>query len=176
MRSDLKTAYESVVRVHQHVYGTLQQVRSESVQANDMTELVDMSYVCREIDRFLDDMGKEVRKLQALVDRIVCLKYIQDTDLGDESIQTEYCSAKPDIRSGVRFPEKDSPEYAQLLAYIGVPEGLRDMVRLSYQKMSDLVSDLEARGLPLPEGLRCENTFNDFRLHIRKKKGILDNG
>ena len=169
--AELRQAYLQAKFLHDKLY-ILYQNKGKEVNANtDVKDMANMSFLLREIDKMLDQIGKDTRKLKKAIDMVACLKWAKDPE-GPPKIQTEYCTATPDIKDGVRMPtDRSSPEYKALLSALGIDPDLSNFVKISYKEMQLLADKLGEEGRPLPGGL-LPTTYQTYELNIRARSGI----
>lgn len=188
MFNELKYAFEVARFAHEEIYKSLQAARSVA-QGVELEELVDIAYACREINKFVESLDKEVRGLDKFVERIGCLKWLQMVD-GPDNIQTEYATATPDMRTCAKIPsvEADPAGYHKLMDYLGIDPVLRDagdietehgkesteVVRVHWPGFQTLVNRLNREGFQLPEGINPAANYTDYKFRIRGRKKIND--
>jgi len=136
--------------------------------------LADMAICLREISRLADDVRKESNSLREQMERIACARWVQAhlNDPGNaDPIRGELAIGTPDVKQMVSLPRRDTPEYQQLMGYLGVPAQLlkADLVRPHWPGFTDYVTKLAEEGKPLPPGIPKGKVYSVYRLALRKR-------
>ncbi len=188
MLPELKFAYEIARWAHEEIYKQLQVART-TAPVEDLPEMVDIVYACREIGKFVDDLQKESRGLDKFVSRLACLKWLKMVD-SPHNIKTEYATATPDMRICAGIPDfRHTPDaYNKLMDYLGIDPVLRDsgdidsphgtesteVVRIHWPGFQSLVNRLTTEGYSLPDGIDPSKNYTDYKLGMRGRKKISD--
>lgn len=169
---------ETIEREYQCIYETILECRAAAVkQTNE--EVVDACYVLKRMSKFCDDLRKEMNRIRESLERIVCLRWIQESlsqDISDVelTIYGKLASAVPTIKTMTSLPNKDkNPEaYVKFMKKIGVSsvalsEGL---TKLHWPSVVGYLTSLTEKGEPLPEGLDSSSSYQLYSLVMRKVK------
>ncbi len=141
-----------------------------------MPDLVDMGLLCREMEVFFDEMRKEVKSRKELIGKLMAMYVAQqslnDTEKLEVTIKGELGTGTPDVKLQPKIPEPGSPEFMDLMEYFGLPRnrlaGIEDCMRLSFNGMRDLVTDLAEKGIPMPPGV--VKTWPIYTTRFRRRK------
>lgn len=186
MQERAKELYRKTFNYFMDVYQEIQNYRADAKRLNSIEDQADLAYVVREIEKLLDDVRKEIGKLERQSHMLTSVLYLKSPDSVEIAtslnstlwIETEYCKAKPTIQKSPIIPKlKNEPaEYIKMMAYFGVGPDIAelDIVRVHWPNLKIHINDLLKVGKPTPPGINPEAMFTDYTLQIRKKKGILE--
>lgn len=174
---------------HEEVYKLLREHQA-MIPSESVKELTDAAYAYREMEKYIDDIRKEVKATRERCEKTAALIHLRDLGVTSDKIETEYCSARINTRQMSSIPtfERKPEEYNKLMDFLGVDHNLRDqgkiltdqgeieteVVKVNWQGFTDLLTRLAANGFPLPDGIDTKATFIEYSLHIRKRKGVLE--
>jgi len=180
---EARAMHESLVTADAELRRLINQTPCRETQA-------DTAYALRETSKFADDVRKRCDELSALAQRLACVLSVAEQNTS--TIRTERCSATLDIKSIATIPKQSThPEqFAQLMEYLGVArhlwevpneaeveeesERMHAIVKPHFPGLVQHLNRMMAEGKPLPPGLDLDKTYNDYRLIIRKKKGVTE--
>lgn len=172
--------YSKTLQFYIAVYQDIQGYREETSRLNSIQDQADLAYVVREIEKLLDDIRKEVGKLERQSHMLSAVLWLKDPTQLNENlwIETDYCKAKPKIEKSPVLPKfKSEPEeYAKMMRFFGVKEEHipLDILRVHWKNMKEFINGRLVEGYSTPPGIDPDKLFTDYTLSIRKKKGILD--
>ncbi len=173
MKEVVRKVYAEARAAHERCYRQIMDAQRALVAEGDLRELGDAVFALKKSEDLLEDARKECGKLKSLVEKITCVRWLNQGD--HDPIRTEYCTASPDIKQTVSVPSKDSPEYKALLTHFGIPEGAPFAPH--WPSLMKQVSANLAAGQPIPAG--CDpNKMIEVCVVRTLKKGrpILDEG
>lgn len=162
---------------HAETYKLILQLRE---QANGISneDIVDISFALRSLSELHDDIRKELNSAREFIGKIACIRWIQESvNLTPEemalSIHGEYAKGIPKVMTMASLPrEKTNPEdYLKFMKRIGVfGQALkRGLVKVSWPAVTEYITDLTAKGKPLPPGIDPDKTYTLYNLRIVKK-------
>lgn len=177
---------------HREIYQTLATVKQSVNGESSCEDLVDIAIALRESEKHLDDIRKETSKFLENVERLVCLRYLEDASrvMTGEPIRTDLVTATPVMKVCAKIPtfEKSPDTYAALMTYLGIDPCLWDkgiqltelgeehteVVRVHWPGFQSLITRLKANGLQLPDGIDPNATYTQFSLRMVKKGPLLN--
>lgn len=170
--------YRRAKSSHADLYRHLIYVR-DNLKDLTQEDLVDIALVLRSISALADDIRKECNGIKELVERVVCLRWVQAT-LNDpgapDAIRGELATGTPDVRQMASLPRPNSdPEgYEKLMRSIGaITAARKDLVRPHWPGLTEWITRLAKKGKQLPKGIDPNKTYPLYRLFpLRRKKGI----
>lgn len=168
-------AYKKAQAAHAEIYTLLKQLREFTESCSDAHEHADTAIAMREIAKFMNDSRKDATVLKELAEKIGCAIWIRDGK--SEPIRTDYVTASPDVTMITSLPKRGTPEYGEMMKFMGVPEELwceeSDAVRAHWPGFVKLMSDRLAAGKPLPPGVRTDKTYPRYEFKpLRSKKKV----
>lgn len=164
MLSDL---LEEARDLHSRVYEVMAE-EGQRMKKGGMTdeELVDFGFLCREFERLLDDWRKDAKARQEFAGKLICQRLIKDSVNDEEpetTMQGTLARAEIDMKVIARVPEPGSDAFKKLLQSAGVPESAvtsdDGVLKLSFGKLSKMVTSRATSGQPLPPGLETYHKF-----------------
>lgn len=179
------------VTAHREIYNALATVKQSVTSESSCEDLADFAVALREAETHLEDIRKEVTGYMQNVERLACLRYLEDASrvMKGEPIRTAMVTATPDMKVCASIPtfEKQPAQYAEMMTYLGIDECLWDkgkyltdlgeehteVVRVHWPGFQCLNTRLKAQGLPLPAGIDPNATYTQFALRMRKKGSLL---
>lgn len=151
---------------------------TKRVQARELDReaLVDVSWALHEIAEMADNARKECVKLGTLTQKasvaIWAIEAAADPE-AEARVVGRIAQALPREGLGANVPERDSPEWKQLMDYMGVPEPMRGMVRIKWPTFCDHIDELAGQGKQPPPGVPGSSTYPRYYLtRLRLKKGV----
>ncbi len=148
---------------------------AEQVKAGDLdkADMCDIGFFARELIEQIEDTRKDIKAMKALVDKIACIKVMQETlqdPSKEQSMKGEFSSGRPHYKKIVTLPKKDSPEYQKMLDYFGVSEiGQKlGVASISWKRVCDFVSERAESGKTIPDFL--PKVFDEFTVIHRRKQ------
>lgn len=173
MKQLVKT-YDDLKKLYTEAYATLILERGEIETCSDLELLADKVYALREISRLADDLRKEAFSLMETASKIACVLWTAHSD--GEPIRTKLCTATPKITQGAYIPKKsrNPKEYAELMAYLGIPNDVADneTVRVHWPSFCALLTEKSEKGEPLPDGIDTTKLYTKYSLTIRSKRPL----
>lgn len=170
MREKLVELYKLLRSTHAQAYVALQPERALAQKTVDLKELADSAFALREIQALAKDIEKEARLAKEVYEKIACVVLLETTN--DECIRTEYCHAKPLLKTMRSVPKKGTPEYVEFCDAIGItPFAVEhDTARPHWPGLVEYVTECDRAGLNPPKGMG-KDPYHVFSLTIRKKPG-----
>jgi hypothetical protein len=172
MKNDIKVLYDDIQALWHKVSQVCFEFQNVVAQI-PREELVDCGYFMREMRNACDDMRKNCDAKQQVAGRYLAAQAgaaaMQDIDL---KLEGEYATAVPDIIIKPRLPRRGSPEYMELLDWIGVSREVasRNLLNFSFTEMAKIVTERLSRGENPPPGIMATHT--DAVVVFRKKRGV----
>ena len=135
-------------------------------------ELCDIGFLCRELVSQFKEIRKDVGAVKVLVDKIICIKNMQETLMDptkSDVIQGELCSGIPHYRKSVTLPKKDSQEYIDMLKHFGITDTGIDIgvAKVSWKQVCNYVTELAELGKPIPKFI--PKIHDDYTVIYRRK-------
>lgn len=179
------------MEAHRDIYNALATVKQSVTSESSCEDLAEYALALRESEKHLDDLRKEVKGYGNNVERLACLRYMEDASrvMKGEPIRTDMVTATPDMKVNASIPtfEKQPFQYAELMTYLGIDSCLWDkgkvltelgeehteVVRVHWPGFQSLITRLKAGGHQLPDGIDPNATFTEFALRMRKKGASL---
>jgi hypothetical protein len=177
MLPEAKQYYSRVKEAHEDLIRIRIEVKEKAEQLNSMEEFADLAYALEMSGKMIDDLEKENRLLNELMQRKACMLWVTRS-LDGSNIKTEYTNAKPVMKEIATLPRrhKDPQAYNELMKFLGVPaellEGDKPPVGMDWKGMVDMLSDRKAKGLPLPPGIDPDKTYPLYELHMMRRKDV----
>lgn len=180
MKKELQELHRAAMELHGR-WTRLETWLDKSIKEGaDKGDHADDAYALREVAAVLDDVRKKAEAKRKFAERMACLVAL--TQMSDEPIRTPHCTAKTDVKPVARLPDRRrEPEaYAKMMTYLGVPEELwsgdedHAVVKPHWPGVQEMVAAKLAEGKPLPAGLKTDETFTEYKLHIVKRKGVCE--
>jgi len=171
---ELKNILEESARFYSEVRTIVLGVSTEARTGKlNKEELCDIGFLCREIISQFEEIRKDIGAVKVLVDRIFCIKVMQETltnPMKSDTIQGDEASGTPHYKKSVTLPKKDTEEYSEMLKYFGVSiEGIEmGVVKISWKQVCDHVTELAELGKPMPKFL--PKIHDDYTVIHRRKR------
>jgi hypothetical protein len=130
-----------------------------AAQANDLelSEMVDLGFLCRELATAADEIEKDATARQRLLGKVVCFRVLQDSDLANPVLDVKgtLASGTVNYKMMVIPPSKGTPEYLDLLKYLGVSDDAlaTGAVKLDWKGLQEHLNGLLESGNPVPPTL-----------------------
>ena len=142
----------------------------------DLGEIADVVYATKEALRFLDEVKKDIRKVNDIGQRFACVRW---TEAGDaEPIRTESCIGSPKVKMTATVPsrKKDPEAFEALMKALNIPEELwvSDSLRIHWPGFVLYLSEMLSEGKQLPAGIDPNSKYPVFTLEVRKVKDLDD--
>lgn len=157
------------------VIGTILQDPRNLAKRTD-EELADVGFFFRETENLLDEARKECGRKKELVGKVLALrltrKAINSDDPADLRVETEVCSATPDVKMRPNLPHKHSEKWFSLMAAFGVTREAaeRGVVSFHWQRISEWLTELAARGEAPPVELELMKPEKTVTYRKRRTK------
>lgn len=182
--------YSKTRALHQEFVTADAEVRRLLNTNCEKIDQADAAYALRQTAEFADEIRKKCEELQKLAEKLTCVLAVAEHDPGP--VRTAHCTASLDIKTIVTIPRQSThpKEFAALMEFLGVKRHLWDVpqpepnddgedvtkrhavVKPHWPGLVDHLNELQAQGLPLPPGIDPNKTYPEYRLTIRKKKGV----
>jgi hypothetical protein len=121
-------------------------------------QLVDIGFICRQIEGWTDELRKEAKAKTELVGKVLALSLARKALQGGEQtvVHGTLARGSTSIRTIPVLPKAGTPEYTELCAHFGVPEELEKagVIGFSFSKLADLCAAQAADGKNPPPGIR----------------------
>lgn len=175
MRAAVLEAVRESVKLCLRARSALQTAFKSYIDPNGGTtidDMVDDLYLLKQAEQFYDQYARDLRRQiesqsgQLALVFMASYKTSHSTDWATATNKTE---AKPSI------PEKGSPEYRELLTYLGVPEDRHeeDGIRPHWPTIKAQCELALSQGKPLPPGINPQQTTLKPSIAIRAKQELL---
>jgi hypothetical protein len=138
---------------------------NDELRAEGLKGYVDAAYAIFKMEQLIDEIRKQVKKRRETYERIVCIAWLQQGT--GESIKTEYVTANPDTKNFITYPKSpDEVGYREMMRDLGVAEETieKGIIKPDFNQMKEYVSDLMARGEPVPAWSATEVPHTEYRL------------
>lgn len=181
MKTYAKELFQQMRDVHEFAVQTMFKFEEDIKAAcnGDKHECADIAYALREIRELAEDIRKRADLHGRTAQSAGCMLAITESD--PSSIRTEYCTATPTCKTIVKIPKlSNDPEgFAALMKHLGVPDDLwverkHAAVSVNWPGLVDLLSQQQAEGKPLPEGIDPNSSYTDYSLRILGRKPIVE--
>lgn len=178
MNPKLVAIYKQARAIHEAYVQADGELRRFLSTCPNTEDQADAAYALREIADMVDEVRKMANSTGELAQRFACI--IAGATGNPEPIRTEYCTATPDVKPIASVPRQSSdPEgYALLMEHLGIPRAMWDrgddksVVKPNWPGMMSYLAEQMKQGKPLPPGIDPDKTYSEYRLLIRKKKGV----
>ena len=140
-----------------------------------LSDLADRIYSLRETARALEDLVKDINKVQSRFENTISITYIAMGPAAPDKIETEHVtiSLEPAIATGV--PKKGTDPYVDLLRFINVPEEVinHGALTVDFPGWCSYHTAMQSRGEELPEHIASHlKTYDTIKVKIRKRKAL----
>ena len=148
----------------------------QTVGTQALPVLTDACYEMKKSEEMLHDLEREIRYAREMMEKIVGLRWtLEAVNSGGkgETIRGKLANATPDIKESIGLPKRRTPEYAEVMAWLGLTtEGMRTLFRLHWPSFCDLITDRAAKGLPIPACLKGGKKYPTYSMRyvIKKRK------
>ena len=141
-----------------------------------LTSLADVVYCLGQIEEKSDEARKEASLASELVQKVGVAAWLTmataDPEMGD-ALEGHLARGTCSVGQGVNAPKRGTPEWTQLMDFMGVPEEARELMSVKWPALCELVDRRAAGGMPLPPGIAAQRTYNRYRLtRVQLKKGV----
>lgn len=158
--TELQGIKENLERVVTEMHGCLYRL-DQAIKRQDLddTEKVDVGFLCREFENELDEMRKEVKARKETIGRLIALivtrESLENPERARGNMRGSLAIAVPDVQMRPRMPKKGTPEWKQLCRTFGLSEEAIEAELFSphWVHFSEHLTDLAAKGEPIPDGL-----------------------
>lgn len=177
MKTREKALLDAMATIHRRALEDMIHVVSEFRKSTDLSEMADTAFVLKEVAALADHIRKECNRELALLSQIFTAMWAMSPEVDGKAVSTDYCTVYPDPVKRAAIPSftKSPDEYALLMRDIGIPENvIKDgLVMLHWDRYGDYLTNLERTGAPPIEGSRAQRLYTEFRLRIRRKRGVV---
>lgn len=172
---ELTERLTDIEEAHAETFKLLLECRTPPMGATN-EDLVDLSFIMREAENLCEDLRKELRGARDFLGRIICMRWLYENlntlDV-DMSIRGKLATGTPQVRTmaSLPLPEKDPEAFVAFMKRIGVfGQALkRSLVKVHWPAVTDYLTDLIAKGKPLPPGIDPNRTYTVYQVILRKK-------
>lgn len=172
---ELTERLTDIEKAHAETFKLLLECRGPPTNSTN-EELVDLSFMMREAENFCEDLRKELRGARDFLGRIICMRWLHEnlnTHDVDMSIRGKLAMGTPQVRTmaSLPLPEKDPEAFVAFMKRIGVfGQALkRSLVKVHWPAVTDYLTDLIAKGKPLPPGIDPNRTYSVYQVILRKR-------
>lgn len=164
-----------LLQVKDDVYEYLLRLTNEyKAGTYDLRLLVDIGFLCREIEENCDNLRKEAALRKDIAGQKIAFDMTKQASAGEEvedPLQGELASGSPDVKMESVRPRPGSPENAALLTYLGVSRENADSVgavfHADWKALSRWMTARAEQGTPPPPGI--VKTYPVFKTVFRRK-------
>ena len=167
MQPRLVETYKTLKAAYIDAVSVLADLQTECITERSPEAHADNAFALNECNKLVEDLGKELRKLLRLSEKLANMLSIQNGSIGP--IRTEYVTASLRQKMAASIPPRDSAEYADLCAYLGLPPN-NELMRLHYPTLVNIITQAIENGETLPNGVGELNP--EFHLTLRKRKEV----
>lgn len=180
MKQQTRDIYRKTFEYYLSLYSDMAAYREETKRLNDAGEQADLSLVVRESKKLLEDMLKELGKLERQSQMIAGILWTKLDNVNmNGQIETEHCTAKPKFHTIPTLPTlKGDPEaFLKLTRHFGIPDeqAQNGTFRLHWPAVKAYLDECYENGKTPPPGINPDNVHTEYKLVCRQKKEILDN-
>ena len=181
MVDDLLRVLDKINAMHRVVYQANIEIRN-AIKDAKLTNgnMVDIAFLISKVEALCDDTRKECGTTKLLLDEVVCAMHVMSLLAnGDKEQALEGCIAigTPSADYKATGPKHNTPEWSQLLNWMGVPEEYHGAVSLHWPSFCLMMKELAAAGKPYPPGQDPNKVYVKWslqRLHLRKGLDLND--
>ena len=156
--------------VHDTAYSEIAETR-EQMKLSSPEELTDIGFICKKMYEQVDDLRKEIQRLQDLAERLACLKGEVE---GKPRFAGTLATGTPSVSmsANIPHPKKNPEQYTQLCDYLGVPEQMVqwDLFRIHWPGFKEFFTAQMAAGKPVPPGVDVDKTHAHYKLRYRGRR------
>jgi hypothetical protein len=157
--------------LHNTLYAELSKTEQE-MKVKSPEELTDIGWICKKMYEQLDDIRKEVDKLQSLAEKIACLKA---ATVGATKIVGQLATGTVDVSMSANTPHptRNPEDFAKLCDYLGIPDEVvqNDLIhQFHWPSFKEYFSKCMSQGKPAPPGIDLEKTHTHYKLKYRGRK------
>lgn len=181
MKDRAKEIYRKAETFYRETYDELAKLADDNADERNVEELADAALALREAHAMIERIKIRMHFGKEEAERRACLIAVKREQI--DPIETPYVVARMKLQINPRLPKRKSdPEgFARVMEALGVPRELWDtgresdpVISVNWKGMVQLATDRAAAGYPLPGGISSDNTKPIYRLHLRKRKEILE--
>lgn len=174
MRDEALSLYARMKQLHEDFYKELLTLRAQTKNPRSLEEIADTVFILKKTHELSNDLRKELDGATKLFEKLACLLVTQLNHF--DTIRGELTSATPKCKMAVNFPSisKDPEAYYDFCAALGIDRELasKEVFRLHWPGVSDYLSDLQAKGEKLPEGIDPDKTYPIYSLVCQPARGV----
>lgn len=182
MKTQFQDLYKTARDTHMAVYDTVKRDIEPAIKRERSTqEVADMVYALRETLKHLEDMTKEVRRLEETAVKVVCAMWMRDAGLDEdapENVKTPYCTLTPELKTHAKVPSRktDPDAHTALMEHLGVPRAMyeNDAMRIHWPGFVEYITQLNRDGLPLPPGIDPATQVTIYSARVHKRKAVTE--
>lgn len=174
MKTEFQELRASLASLQQDMTEKLMRL-SDYLRSNpaDNCLLVDLGYLCRVMSESADELRKELNARKDLIGKIICANFLRDPDIvsGDhvsDTVQGTLATGILQLGMLTIPPTKDTKEYSELLAFLGVPETAR-AIKLDWKELQVYMNELAEQGKPVPTSVVKQ--LPDHKVQFNKIRG-----
>lgn len=171
--------WQSVVLIHQEVWDALawnsRQMKSDVYSKH---ELVDLGFLCRELENLLDDWRKDCKARKELAGKLIARAVLQAAD-GVNDLQAStvvhgiLASASPDVSMIAEIPKPGTPEFVEFCNHFGISKECSEdplfPFAIHWKRAMECLELRQTEGKPIPPGFgkQFPHFWSKF---VRKKR------
>ncbi len=139
-----------------------------------LSDLADIGWECREIEKFSDELRKEAAARKELVGRLLAYRKITECMIegGSTTVYGQIAYAMPDVKQQSIPPKHGTEEYEKLCTYFGITQEMADSkcIAFHYKHLEEYTTALAEEGKNPPAGILAVNPVYYARFQIKKEK------
>ena len=137
----------------------------------DLPTLVDLGFLCREINTISDELRKEAQAKQMLIGKLIAGEITKASLAGEISSPTvrgELATGTSDVREIASCPKPGSPEFIEMAQHLGLPDDIvyGKLMTFHFLGLSDWLTERAGEGKSVPKGLK---RYTEFKTIFRRK-------
>lgn len=172
---DLASKLDALKTAHHESYEQLTLI-DERIKKNQLSlqDLVDIGFLCREMEDLLDEMRKNAKKRKAFVQRYLVMRHTASAMTGTplpDTLQGEHASASNfRVKKMAELPEFGQDGYTKYMESLGIPKEViaKGLVKPDWEQTAEHVTVLLEDGKKLPPGLG--QTWNDYTCTFTRRR------
>lgn len=166
--------YRKSSAIHSEMYVMLSKLRDYAQSPQTIEDLTDVTYLLKKSHDLIHDLKKELDGAKTLLERTTCLIAITREQV--DKIRTDIVTGSPHLTMGANAPsmKKDPEKFFEFCEAIGVSREVAasDVFRLHWPGMKEYLTELQAKGEPLPAGIDPDKTYPVYTLRCLPARGV----
>lgn len=161
MKKELLSAYKSIQQLHQALYMSVAEVRSQITNNVELTEVADSALLLRKSAELLHDSKVELDKLTGIMSNTAALvaaakmEHVPNGEFANAHFRTKFAANLPSYKTQPELYEKVCNE-------LDVP--YNEMARLHYPTVRDHITGIIEKGGLLPPALSTLKQTEEVKL------------